>query len=92
VTGEEADRHVFKVPSLRNIAKTGPYFHDGSIVALDEVVRLMGYHQIGIELDDAQVTDIVAFLGALTAEPDLDYIAKPELPESGPDTPKPDPS
>jgi cytochrome c peroxidase len=92
VTGEEADRHVFKVPSLRNVAKTGPYFHDGSIVALDEVVRLMGYHQIGIQLDDAQVTDIVAFLGALTAEPDLDYVAKPELPESGPDTPKPDPS
>jgi cytochrome c peroxidase len=92
VTGEAADRHVFKVPSLRNIAKTGPYFHDGSIATLEEVVKIMGYHQIGIRLDDTQVANIVAFLGSLTGEPDLDYVAKPELPESGPDTPAPDPS
>lgn len=92
VTGEAADRHVFKVPSLRNIAKTGPYFHDGSIATLEEVVKIMGYHQVGIRLEDAQIADIVAFLGSLTAEPDLDYVAKPELPESGPDTPAPDPS
>ena len=75
VTGEEMDRHVFKVPSLRNVAMTGPYFHDGSLVALDEVVRPMGYHQTGIELDDAQVADIVAFLGALTAVQALSSVA-----------------
>jgi cytochrome c peroxidase len=92
VTGDAADRHVFKVPSLRNVAKTGPYFHDGSIATLQEAVKIMGYHQIGVQLDDAQITDIVAFLGSLTAEPDLDYVAKPVLPESGPDTPAPDPS
>ena len=92
VTGEETDRHVFKVPSLRNIVKTGPYFHDGSIDSLEEVVRIMGYHQTGVQLDDAQIADIVAFLGSLTGEPDLEYVAKPELPESGPDTPAPDPS
>jgi len=92
VTGQEADRHVFKVPSLRNIAMTGPYFHDGSIETLEEAVRIMGYHQVGVELDETQIADIVAFLGALTGEPDLDYVAKPELPESGPDTPAPDPS
>lgn len=92
VTGEAVDRHVFKVPSLRNIAKTGPYFHDGSIATLEEVVKIMGYHQVGIQLEDAQIADIVAFLGSLTAEPDLDYVAKPELPESGLDTPAPDPS
>jgi cytochrome c peroxidase len=92
VTGEASDRHVFKVPSLRNIEKTGPYFHDGSIGTLEEAVKIMGVHQIGVQLDDDQITDIVAFLGSLSAEPDLDYVAKPELPESGPDTPAPDPS
>jgi cytochrome c peroxidase len=92
VTGAAADRHVFKVPSLRNVAKTGPYFHDGSIDSLEEAVRLMGYHQIGVKLDDTQVADIVAFLGALTGEIDTEYVARPELPKSGPDTPAPDPS
>lgn len=92
VTSDPADLHVFKVPSLRNVAKTGPYFHDGSIATLDEVVRLMGYHQVGVTLEPAQIADIVAFLGALTGEVDAAYIAKPALPESGPTTPAPDPS
>jgi cytochrome c peroxidase len=92
VTSDPADRHVFKVPSLRNVAKTGPWFHDGSITSLDEVVRLMGYHQVGITLEPAQIADLVAFLGALTGEVDADYVAMPALPESGPETPKPDPS
>lgn len=92
VTGDPADRHVFKVPSLRNVARTGPYFHDGSIVELREVVRIMGYHQVGIVLSDAQINDIVAFLGALTGEIDAKYVAKPTLPASGPNTPAPDPS
>ena len=92
VTGDPADRHVFKVPSLRNVAKTGPWFHDGSIASLEEVVRLMGYHQVGLTLEPAQIEDLVAFLGALTGEVDAAYIAKPVLPESGPATPKPDPS
>jgi len=92
VTKDPADRHVFKVPSLRNVAKTGPWFHDGSIASLDEAVRLMGYHQIGIPLEPGQIADIVAFLGALTGEVDPAYVAQPALPESGPDTPKPDPS
>ena len=92
VTNDPADRHVFKVPSLRNVAKTGPWFHDGSITALEEVVRLMGYHQVGVTLEPAQIADIVAFLGALTGEIDPVYTAKPTLPESGPSTPAPDPS
>ena len=92
VTGDPADRHVFKVPSLRNVAETGPWFHDGSIESLEEVVRLMGYHQIGLRLEEEQVDDIVAFLRALTGEVDAKYIAKPALPPSGPDTPAPDPS
>jgi len=92
VTGDPADRHVFKVPSLRNVAKTGPWLHDGSITELAEMVRLMGYHQIGVTLEPGQIEDLVAFLGALTGEIDPVYIARPTLPESGPETPKPDPS
>jgi cytochrome c peroxidase len=92
ITGDPADLHVFKVPSLRNVAKTAPYFHDGSIPTLEEVVPLMGYHQIGVKLDPAQVADIVTFLDSLTGEIDEDYIAKPTLPADGPTTPKPDPS
>ncbi|NCG20960.1 MAG: c-type cytochrome [Rhodobacterales bacterium] len=75
VTGNEADKHVFKVPSLRNVDKTGPYFHDGSIATLDEAVKLMASHQLGKELDDQQVGEIVAFLGSLTGEINQDYIS-----------------
>ncbi len=92
VTGDVADRHVFKVPSLRNVAKTGPYFHDGSIGSLEEAVRRMGSHQLGMDLSDAEISSIVAFLEALTGTVDPAYIAAPELPASGPDTPAPDPS
>ncbi|MFT4623056.1 MAG: cytochrome c peroxidase [Myxococcota bacterium] len=89
VTKDEADKYMFKVPSLRNVAKTGPWLHDGSITDLEEMIRLMGKHQLGRDLDDATVTSIRAFLGALTGELDATYIAKPELPASGPKTPGP---
>ncbi len=92
VTGLESDRHSFKVPSLRNVAKTGPYFHDGSIATLEEAVRIMAYHQAGQKLEAEQIADIVAFLGSLTGEIDMEYIARPVLPASGPETPAPDPS
>ncbi|MBW2269581.1 MAG: c-type cytochrome [Deltaproteobacteria bacterium] len=91
VTGDEADRGFFKVPSLRNIEQTGPYFHDGSIASLDEAVRLMGRHQLGIELTDPQQTEILAFLASLTGQVDEAYIQQPQLPERGLDTPAPDP-
>ena len=73
VTGKPADKYVFKVPSLRNIEKTGPYFHDGSIADLDEAIRLMGRHQVGVELDAEEIASIRAFLGALTGEVDASY-------------------
>jgi cytochrome c peroxidase len=92
LTGNEADNYMFKVPSLRNITETAPYFHDGKVATLEEAVKLMGAHQLGKDLDDTQVASIVTFLGALKGEPDAAYIAKPELPESGPDTPAPDPT
>lgn len=66
VTGRAADRMVFKIPSLRNVAKTGPWFHDGSVERLPEAVRLMGRHQLGVELSEEEVSSIVSFLDALT--------------------------
>lgn len=89
ITGEEADMHAFKVPSLLNIAETGPYLHDGSITTLEEIVPLMATHQLNKELTDDQITDIVAFLNALTGEIPEEYIAVPEFPPNGPDTPGP---
>ncbi|MBL8096909.1 MAG: c-type cytochrome [Anaerolineales bacterium] len=80
VTGAEADRYVFKVPALRNIAQTGPYLHDGSIPTLEDMVRVMARHQLGKQLEDDEVNDIVLFLRALTGEIPADYIARPELP------------
>lgn len=67
VTGREEDRHVFKVPTLRNVALTAPYFHDGSAQTLEAAVRVMARYQLGRELDDADVNLIVAFLRTLSA-------------------------
>lgn len=92
VTGNEADRFFFKVPSLRNIAETGPYFHDGSVATLDEAIRLMADHQLGRTLTDAQVGEIRSFLASLTGTLPAEYIAAPALPPSGPETPAPDPT
>jgi cytochrome c peroxidase len=92
VTGDEVDRGVFKVPSLRNITHTAPYFHDGSIATLEEAVRTMADHQLGKTLNDEQVASIIGFLGSLSGRVDEQYTTMPELPESGPDTPAPDPS
>jgi len=68
VTKQESDKKVFKVPSLRNVAKTGPYYHDGSIKTLDQAVSLMAEHQLGKQLSKDEVADIVAFLGSLTGD------------------------
>ncbi len=68
VTGDEKDRMVFKVSQLRNIAVTGPWFHDGSADQLSDAVRIMARIQLDTELKDQEVEDIVAFLGALTGK------------------------
>ncbi len=68
VTKNPADKHFFKVPTLRNVELTPPYLHDGSRETLEETVRIMGTYQLGRELTDAQVNDIVAFLKSLTGE------------------------
>ena len=68
ITKIESDKMVFKVPSLRNVAKTAPYYHDGSIPTLDACVQFMAYYQSGRFIDQQTVDDIVAFLESLTGE------------------------
>lgn len=68
VTKNEADKHLFKVPTLRNIALTAPYFHNGKVQALEDAVRVMAKLQLDKDLSTQQTDDIVAFLNALTGE------------------------
>jgi len=68
VTKKDEDLHVFRVPTLRNVALTAPYFHDGSVETLDEAILLMGRHQLGRELPPADRQDIAAFLRSLTGK------------------------
>ncbi|HEB91972.1 MAG TPA: cytochrome-c peroxidase [Gammaproteobacteria bacterium] len=77
-TGKEADKHMWRVPTLRNISLTAPYFHHGAVKTLDEAVRVMAKTQLSKELTDQQVTDIVAFLDGLTGE--FPQISMPRLP------------
>jgi cytochrome c peroxidase len=92
VTKQETDRMMFKVPSLRNIAKTAPYFHDGSVATLDEAVRRMARYQLGLTLSDDEVSQLLAWLGSLTGQLPVDYLKAPSLPPSGAETPPPDPT
>ena len=62
-------QHGHEVPSLRNITRTAPYFHDGSVARLDEAVRLMAYHNLGFDLTAEEVDKIVAFLRTLEGKP-----------------------
>lgn len=82
VTHSAADDMVFKVPSLRNSARTAPYFHDGSIDSLDTAVRMMARHQLGVDLSEEEAVSVAAWLGSLTGEIPRDYIAMPRLPEA----------
>lgn len=80
VTKQAADKYVFKVPSLRNVAMTPPYFHDGSVATLPEAVRVMARVQLGRRLDDGEVADIVAFLDSLTGPLPEQFRNAPVLP------------
>lgn len=79
VTKNEADKNKFRVMSWRNVAKTAPYFHNGSVAKLDEAVRVMAKNQLNKDLKDDEVKDIVAFLESLTGEFPLQ--TAPELPQ-----------
>lgn len=67
-TSDERDRHRFKVPGLRNIALTAPYFHDGTMKTLEEAVQAMAVYEVGVTLSDEEVSRIVSFLNTLTGE------------------------
>lgn len=68
VTGDESDRYVFRVPSLRNVELTPPYFHDGSADTLEDAINVMAKYQLGRSLSQEQIHLIVGFLKTLTGE------------------------
>jgi len=78
VTHEETDRRMWRVPILRNIALTAPYFHNGSVATLEEAVRVMARTQLGKSFSHQQIADVTAFLRTLTGE--LPGISLPQLP------------
>ncbi|MFT3697688.1 MAG: cytochrome c peroxidase [Kofleriaceae bacterium] len=78
VTKLDSDRMVFKVPSLRNVLHTGPYFHDGSIPTLREAIAMMGKYQIGVDLTADEVSSIEVWLASLDGAPS--HIDPPTLP------------
>lgn len=89
VTGKDAERFMFKVPTLRNVELTYPYFHDGEAATLEEAVDIMGRLQLGRKYTEDELVKIVAFLKTLTGE--RPTMMLPLLPASGDKTPRPEP-
>ena len=89
VTGKDTDLNVFKVPTLRNIELTYPYFHDGAAATLEDAVKTMGKIQLDRDFNKKEIDNIVAFLKTLTGDqPDIKL---PVLPPSNNNTPRPVP-
>jgi len=88
VTSNESDKMVFKVPSLRNVEMTGPYFHSGKVATIEQAVAEMAEYQLGKKLSQPEVSAIVAWLRTLTGRLPMRYIEKPVLPPSTAKTPK----
>jgi len=89
VTKKEEDRYFFKVPMWRNVTRTAPYFHDGSVWDLKEAIRIMGRLQLGTELSDKEVDLIEAFMHSLEGQIPDEALKLPVLPASSMATPKP---
>ena len=87
VTQTATDEYVFRAVPLRNVALTSPYFHSGKVWDLRQAVAIMGVSQLGQELSDAEIDDIVAFLKALNGE--MPRVEVPQLPDRTADTPLP---
>ena len=90
VTQKESDKYVFKVPGLRNITRTYPYFHDGSVWDLNEAVKIMAKTQLNRELSDQETKSIVTFLQSLEGEIPALALTLPVLPPAAYGTVKPD--
>ncbi|KFI21651.1 cytochrome-c peroxidase [Nitrosococcus oceani] len=80
ITQNQTDKYVFKVPSLRNVAMTPPYFHDGSVTTLPKAIRIMAQVQLGKTLSQQQIKAIMVFLNSLTGELPADFQQAPLLP------------
>jgi cytochrome c peroxidase len=80
VTKNPDDLYLFRVASLRNVAVTAPYFHDGSVATLPEAVRVMARVQLGVTLGDAETSGLVTFLKSLTGELPANFATIPTLP------------
>lgn len=89
VTGKDSERFMFKVPTLRNVELTYPYFHDGEAATLEQAVDIMGRLQLGRKYNQEELSSIVAFLKTLTGE--RPQITLPILPASADRTPRPEP-
>jgi cytochrome c peroxidase len=83
VTNNSADQYVFKVPMLRNVAMTPPYFHDGSVATVPEAVRIMAKVQLGKEINGANIKMIIVFLESLTGSLPENFATPPTLPPAG---------
>lgn len=90
VTKNESDRMLFKVPGLRNVAETKPYFHNGKVENLETAVSRMAEYQLGKTLTPGQIQSIIVWLRSLTGTAPAEYIKPPALPKSTARTPKPD--
>ena len=89
ITGDDADRFSFKVPTLRNVEYTYPYFHDGQAKTLEQATDIMGQIQLGRHYTEEEIDKIVAFMKTLTG--DMPQLTLPMLPPSANETPRPDP-
>ena len=89
VTKTVEDDYVFKVPTLRNIELTAPYFHSGHAWDLKQAVAVMGQSQLGEQLSEAEIDDVTAFLRALTGR--QPRVVFPALPPSVAATSRPQP-
>jgi cytochrome c peroxidase len=90
ITKNEADRMVFKIPGLRNITETAPYFHDGRIPTLEEAISKMAEYQLGKSMTKWEVRSTIRWLRTLTGEIPAEYVKPPVLPKSTAATPAPE--
>lgn len=90
ITGNQLDKYFFKVPSLRNVSHTYPYFHDGSVWTLKSAIDIMGQLQLGKKFTDEELSNIEAFLKSLDGTLPIDAITLPSLPASTESTTRPD--
>lgn len=80
VTKNENDKYLFKVPGLRNIEKTHPYFHDGSVDNIDDAIRIIAKLQLNKDLTEEEVNQIITFLKTLTGMVPEDLAKAPPMP------------